>query len=98
MAKPNFNIPGRPCLVTQISRSGAITEPKKALFYGLFTEAWVVEPSLLKGGHPGGTMQTTVAVVEFEDGTIRQVPMDRIRLLDSAEKFSGYDWAVQEEE
>lgn len=92
MARISFTIPTRPCEVMQISPRGTIREPKKALFHGLFTESQVIAPSALKGGHPGGTVQSPVAVVEFEDGTIERVPIESVRLLDSAGKFKEYDW------
>ncbi len=76
----------RPCLI--ITRSGAVTEPIKALFYGLIKVQEVV-PSYLEGRK---IEDDIVAVVELENGTIRKVPLDRVHLLDSAEKFAGYDW------
>jgi hypothetical protein len=88
----NTSNQARPCLVTPVTRSGAITEPIKALFYGLVKVQEVVLPSYLEGRK---IKDDIVAVVELEDGTIRKVPLERVHLLDSAEKFAGYDWEAE---
>lgn len=33
---------------------------------------WVVEPSPMIGGHSGGQMSLTLAIVEYEDGTVHE--------------------------
>lgn len=86
----------RPCMVVLKKRNGEIFKQQNALFHGLYMCAEVKAPSPLKGGHPGGTVAEPVAVVEFEDGTVRKCLPEFIRLLDSAELFYWYDWEVQE--
>lgn len=87
----NTSNQARPCLVTPVARSGAIVEPRKALFHGLAMVQEIVLPSYLEGRK---IKEDIVAVVELEGGTIRKVPLERVHLLDSAEKFAGYDWEV----
>lgn len=87
----------RPCLVTIYHRK-APSEDRKALFYGVFTEADVVAPSPRKDGPPGGQYADIVAVVEFEDGRLHTFPLTDVRLLDSPSKFKEYAWGDEEEE
>lgn len=37
----------------------------------------------MQGWHNGGTVQATLAIVEFEDGTIEEVYPYRIKFLDN---------------
>ena len=66
--------------------------PAPALFHGWNHVAEIAAPSLLTGGHPGGQLSATYALVEYEDGTVGQIPVNRIVFLDSSESFSIYDW------
>lgn len=59
-----------------------IVDEKKALFHKWTTQKNVIEPSLMIGGHPGGEIQFTFAIVEFEDGTIHEVAPHHIRFID----------------
>ena len=36
------------------------------------------------GGHPGGQISGTFAIVEYEDGTIHEVEPTQIRFVDNA--------------
>lgn len=62
----------RPCIVNEC----------KALFHRWSEHADVIGPSLLKGGHNGGEVRYTVAIVEFEDGSVAEVWPRDIRFLD----------------
>ena len=42
----------------------------------------VVEPSLMVGGHPGGTVAQVYALVEFSDGSIRRVQPYEVKFVD----------------
>lgn len=61
-----------------------LTEP--AYFHGVFQEAWVVEPSIRVGGHPGGQMAYPVAVVESLSGTLRTVQIGDVFFEDWTEE------------
>ena len=85
----DYHVPdGRPCWVARPRRNapGGL-EKKKALLHLITTKAFVIEPSILKGGHPGGQVSKPVAVVEFEDGQIKDVDIEYVQMLDSAEQF-----------
>lgn len=59
---------------------------RKATFHTWTQQSWVVPPSPMIGGHPGGQMSTTWAVVEYEDGTVHEVCPTDIRFTDKEEK------------
>lgn len=55
---------------------------KPAIFHRWVNESWVVQPSPMIGGHPGGTVRCTFALVEYEDGTVRKVEPENIKFTD----------------
>lgn len=59
-------------------------EIHKALFHCWSHRSEVVGESALRGGHPGGQVSGTFAIVEYEDGTIHEVEPTQIRLVDNA--------------
>lgn len=69
------------------SRSGRITgqeiEERKALFHGWSTIAQLVDASPMIGGHPGGTISDTFAIVEYMDGKVERVRPEQIQFLDT---------------
>lgn len=67
----------RPCLVYG---------DRKALFHGFMQNAWY---ELFADLTP---MQHAIpsAIVELEDGQLRAVPVEKVRMLDSAELFAEY--------
>lgn len=75
----------RPCHVRV--KGGTI---KRALFHGWDFISEVVEPSPMIGGHPGGTVTYTRAIVELESGHITTVMPESIKFLDN--KFDEYCW------
>lgn len=77
----------RPC-ITHMRGTG----PVPALFHGWNHVAEVAAPSLLTGGHAGGQLCNTFALVEYEDGRVAQVPVNRIIFLDSGDSFASYNW------
>lgn len=90
----------RPCLVYTKEKKGAINETSTvhALFHAWAHEAEVIAQSLMRGGHPGGQLSHTFALVEFEDGTVKMVNPERVKFLDNAEKFEEYDWSMNDKE
>ena len=70
----------RPCYV----------DGKKALFHRWEDRAEVVEPSIMVGGHPGGQLKWTCAIVEYEDGTIETVYPTKVRFIPG--KMDEYDF------
>lgn len=66
----------RPCIV----------EEMKGLFHKWIERSEVVAPSPLVGGHSGGEVRWTAAIVEFEDGSVSEVMPHSIRFLDSNHK------------
>lgn len=54
----------------------------KALFHCWNHRSKVIGESLLRGGHPGGQVSATFAIVEFEDGTVKEVDPWDIRFVD----------------
>ena len=88
-ALPAMNKPQtRPCM----ARSDG--KPARALFHRFVDVAEVVRPSIMIGGHTGGQLSNTYALVEFEDGRLSMEPIDTILLLDSDEHFTTHDWAA----
>lgn len=70
----------RPCVIDGV----------KALFHRWEEVSEIVYPSLMKGGHPGGEMKGTLAIVEMEDGSVRRVAPDAVRFTDNAKLFDLY--------
>ena len=70
----------RPCL---IEKQGS--NPRRAVFHCFGQFAEVVAPSLLKGGHSGGQIATIMAVVEYPDGQVDEVPAYCVRFTDRTE-------------
>lgn len=67
----------RPCIVSD--RRGG--EERKALFHCWNHWAVVIDASPFEGGHPAGQMAQTYAIVEFEDGTVRNVNPELVRFI-----------------
>ena len=63
----------RPCMVNG----------KKARFHRWSGRSEIIDPSPLMGGHSGGVMQWTAALVEYEDGTLGEVLPKNIRFTDN---------------
>lgn len=74
----------RPCFI------GGGDSTEKALFHGWCNRAYIIEPSPLKGGHPGGQVLNTYGIVELEDGSVVEVPPCNIKFIDPSHE--GYAW------
>lgn len=81
----------RPCYV-YIKKN----EKEKALFHCWSFESSIVEPSLMIGGHPGGTVACTMAIVELENGRVIVTSPSSIRFLDN--KINDYCWGEKGEQ
>lgn len=55
---------------------------KNYLFHCWGHEAYVLEPSIMVGGHPGGQVSYTYAILEDEAGSIHRVDPKCIQFLD----------------
>ena len=51
-------------------------------FHKFYTLAYVVAPSIMVGGHPGGQVSDERALIEMPDGTIESVPACNIKFTD----------------
>ena len=56
----------------------------KALFHCWDHRSELCDASPMIGGHPGGQVSGTFAIVEYEDGTIHEAEPTQIRFLDNA--------------
>lgn len=63
----------------------------KAIFHRWVEDRQMVAANLLEGGHPGGCIAATFALIETENGTMRKVAPDKIQFIDHSE-FSEYAW------
>lgn len=68
----------RPCLV----------EGKKYLFHRWADRRWVVGPSSLRGGRPGGECAGVFAIVEDEEGQVLEFYPSQIKFLDRSPEKS----------
>lgn len=60
---------------------------EKALFHRWVEERQLVDASAMIGGHPGGEIATTLAIVEYMDGRVEKVLPGRIRFLDTKDNM-----------
>ena len=75
----------RPCFV----------DGEKALFHGWFEVSQLVCESLIKGGHPAGTVCGVLGLVEMKDGTMREVSSQRIKFVGSEKLFDCFDYSEE---
>lgn len=73
----------RPCLV----------DGKRALWHEWTTRQEIVPPSIMAGGHGGGQISATLALIEYEDGTAAEVYPSRVRFLDTVCKMQEMEGA-----
>ena len=72
----------RPCIVWG---------DQKGLFHCWGNEAYVIAPSPLVGGHSGGQIYHTYALIELEDGTVEEVNPEDFRFIPGG-IFDEYDF------
>lgn len=73
-----------------------IARGKKALFHRWSDRSEIIEPALMRGGHSGGVMKWTSAIVEFEDGQVGEVLPRDIKFLDPPHR--DYKFTEREDE
>ena len=78
----------RPCLVGP--------DKDKCLFHGIWQSSAVIGPSLMKGGHNGGTISNPIAVVENEKGELFHVDPIDIQFVDN--KMAEYSFGDEKED
>lgn len=78
----------RPCMV----------KDRKALFHGWSDRAEVIPPSLMRGGHPGGQLYHTVALVEYDDGSVHEAYPSEVRFLDTTAQMEEFEACYYREE
>lgn len=90
---------GRPCWLYGITRDELDTQKRtKAFLHLITTRSLVIDASPLKGGHPGGQISRPVAIVEDENGRLREVELRQVQLLDTAEQLEeSAAWEPKEE-
>lgn len=71
-------------IVTENENRPCIVEDRKAIFHKWNTFKNVIPASPMIGGAPGGQIEYTLGMVEFEDGTIAEVAPHKIRFTDNA--------------
>lgn len=74
----------RPCYV----------DGKKALFHKWNEIAEVQAPGFAIGSSPGGQLKATFGLIEFEDGTVREVYPNKIKFADNKIKEYSFDEEV----
>lgn len=67
-----------------------IADGKRALFHGWDHIAQIIPPAMTVGGHRGGQVSETLALVERENGQIERVRAEKIRFTDG--EFAEYDF------
>lgn len=72
----------RPCLI--------LPKKQKGLCHGIFQDSYIVQPSLMVGGHSGGVVANPVAIVEVEGGSLIRVNPIDIKFIEN--KFAEYDF------
>lgn len=68
----------RPCVVNR----------SRALFHG-----WAeIEKPNIEDGKQVGRWKNTVALIEYQNGSVEPISPSKVRFLDGAKVFSQYDW------
>lgn len=76
----------RPCYV----------KGRKAMFHGWHHAYYVVPPSPVLGGYPGGQMSNLYAIVEYENGCCDLAEYDYVRFIDNG-AFKEIAWPEEEQ-
>ena len=60
-----------------------IVNERKALFHCWEQKAEIVPPSPMRDGHSGGIIRYAVAIIEYEDGSVAEIPASEVTFLDT---------------
>lgn len=77
-------------MVTTADYRPCIIDGEKAMFHRWEDKSWIVPPSPMVGGHPGGVVRGTYAIVEMEDGTVREVEPLKVQFKTNKELFERH--------
>lgn len=76
--------------VSTVDYRPCIVDGMKATFHRWADKSWIVPPSPMIGGHQGGVVQGVFAIVEMEDGTVREVEPEKVKFETNAEIFQRH--------
>lgn len=79
--KLHENVWETPCLVCG----------ERAIFLGWFNMSYILEPSMLVGGHNGGPVSMVKGLVRLSNGQVGLVSLDDLIFPPST--FEEYDWS-----
>ena len=68
--------------IYEITRRPCYVDGQRAIFNCWGQESHVVGPSLMVGGHNGGTVSGVMGIVEFENGCVSKVYPEHIQFAD----------------
>lgn len=80
----------RPCYISR-GKGDKI----KGLFHCFVTESTIVDSSPMVGGHPGGVLTYTNAIVELKNGSVFRVDPSTVQFADNI--FDKYTWYTEGE-
>lgn len=96
----------RPCIVKltirkRKTKNGEVVEEGEYKYHKALFHRWnvfqdVIPPSPMMGGHTGGQIQHTTAIIEYEDGTVHECYPQEIQFLDG--KINEYCFENKEDE
>lgn len=66
----------RPCVIP-----GPNNTTISAKFHKFYTQAYIVHPSPMVGGHNGGQVSNELALVELPDGSVESIPACNVRFI-----------------
>lgn len=75
--------------MNELRRCEVKNETGEFLFHCWSQVSEIVPPALTVGGHNGGVIADTFAIVEAEDGHITRVRPEKIRFLSDEKKGDG---------
>lgn len=78
----------RPCIVNG----------EKCIFHRWEDRAEVIGESPFCGGHPGGQLRNVFGIIEFENGTVKEILPNKIQFLDSQRRFKQFDFTQKQED
>ena len=94
--------PGRPCWVYDAHRGvKGVRDPRsrrKGFLHLITTKSFLVNSPGIPGAHKGGQVSEAVAIIEDEHGSLREVELWQVQLLDTAEQIEeSAAWEPKEE-
>ena len=69
-------------------------EGKRAMFHSWSEHREAISESPMVGGHPAGIIAATLAIIELEDGTVKEVYPEKIKFADGG-KFNSIAWTQE---